>query len=128
MADCLYWEGSYSKAIREYQTLGQSRDPAVQNYASFRTADCLLLRNKVGDALTAYRALAGKRPTDWTADSAQWRIANIYIKLQNLTQAKTELQKLIAATQNQNTRESAQMALSRLGETEPFQKGVGVPE
>jgi len=79
-ADNLYWLGNYSKAIREYQNLESIQDRQCENYAKLQIAKCLLLENKLGDALAVYRSLAEKFEMDSTADSAQLMVANVYMK------------------------------------------------
>lgn len=49
-------------------------------------------------------------------------IANAYLKLQNVSQAKKELKKLIAQSQNHGIEESAQKALRQIDEEATFDK------
>ncbi len=129
MSDCRYWDGNYEKAIKEYKKLlALYGDKGFSGYAQFQIANCLLLNEKVGDALTAYRELVEKSPTDPLADSAQLMVANTYLKLQNLSQAKTELQKLMSISKNRLVQSAVQKELRQMEEEEPFRKGVGVPE
>ena len=128
-ADNLYWLGNYSKAIREYQNLESIQAGQYKNYAKLQIAKCLLLENKLGDALTIYRSLAEKFKMDLTADSAQLMIANVYMKLQNFNQAKTEFQKLESSTKNnKDIQISGQRALSLMEKKEFFQRRNGVPK
>lgn len=129
LADCQYWLGHYQTADKEYKKLmtvypGKGLD----SYALLQTGNCLLLDDKVGDALNSYRELTDKYPTDSLADSAQLLIANSYLKLQNYKQAKIELQKLMSFTRDKDVQEAAQKALRQIEAEEPFHKGVGVPE
>jgi len=128
-ADNLYWLGNYSKAIREYQNLESIQDRQCENYAKLQIAKCLLLENKLGDALAVYRSLAEKFEMDSTADSAQLMVANVYMKLQNFNQAKTEFQKLESLTKNnKDIQISGQKALSLIEKKESFQGQIGVPK
>lgn len=128
-ADCQYWQGHYNHAMREYKKLLEmDAGKSLEGYARMQTANCLLLDEKVGDALTAYKEIVEKYPTDPMADSAQLMVANTYLKLQNYKQAKSELRKLMSFTTNKDIQQSAQKALRQLEEEEPFRKGVGVPE
>ena len=63
-----------------------------------------------------------KNPGTAIADSAQLMTANAYLKLQNVTQAKKELKKLIAQSQNRDIQESAQKALRKIEEEASFDK------
>lgn len=129
LADCQYWQGHYEKAGKEYKKLFTSyEDKGFAGYAQLQAGNCLLLDDKVGDALTSYREIVEKYPTDPAAASAQLMIANSYLKLQNFKQAKIELRKLMSFTQNQDLQQSAQKSLRQIEEEEPFKKGVGVSE
>lgn len=129
LADCRYWLGHYNHAMNEYKKLSANYPGrGLDGYALLQTAHCLLLNDKVGDALSAYREIVEKYPTDPTADWAQLMVANTYLKLQNYSQAKTELQKLMSFTQSKDVQDEAQKALRQLEAEEPFRKGVGVPE
>ncbi len=129
LADCQYWLGHYQTAVKEYKTLMTIyAGKGLDSYALFQTGNCLLLDDKVEDALAAYRELSEKYPTDPLADSAQLLIANSYIKLQNYKQARVELQKLISFTRDKDVQESAQKALRQIEEEESLHKGVAVPE
>lgn len=128
LADCQYWLGHYQTAGKEYKKLSTVfAGKGLESYALFQTGNSLLLDDKVGDALAAYRELTDKYPTDPLADSAQLMIANSYIKLQNYKQAKAELQKLVSFTRDKDIQDAAQKALRQIEEEEPFRKGVGVP-
>ncbi|HVM32401.1 MAG TPA: tetratricopeptide repeat protein [bacterium] len=122
LADCDYWEGYYSRAMREYKKLAESPDRDVQDYAALQIAGCLLLRNQVGDAITAYRALVEKSPGRPAAEQAQLMIANVYLRIQNPSQAKTELQKLLSFSKNKAYQADAQAALRQLDAQAPFEK------
>lgn len=129
LADCQYWLGHYQTASKEYKKLTVVyAGKGLDSYVLLQTGNCLLLDDKVGDALAAYRELTEKYPTDPLADSAQLLIANSYLKLQNYKQAKVELQKLMSFTRDKDIQESAQKALRQIEAEEPFHKGVGVPE
>ena len=128
LADCQYWLGHYQTAGKEYKKLTTVyAGKGLDSYALFQTGNCLLLDDKVDDALASYRELADKYPTDPLADSAQLMIANSYLKLQNYKQAKVELQKLVSFTRDKDVQDAAQKALRQIEEEEPFRKGVGVP-
>jgi TolA-binding protein len=129
IADSRYWQGHYRIAVKEYKKLiANYRDKGLQDYARLQIGNCLLLDDKVGDAVASYRELAEKSQDATIASSAQLLIANTYLKLQNPAQAKTELQKLISIVKNKDIQLAAQKALRQLDEEEPFKKGVGVPE
>lgn len=128
LADCQYWLGHYQTAGKEYKKLATVyAGKGLESYALFQTGNCLLLDDKVEDALAAYRELTDKYPTDPLSDSAELMVANSYIKLQNYKQAKVELQKLISFTRDKDIQDAAQKALHQIDEEEPFRKGVGVP-
>lgn len=128
LADCQYWLGHYQTAGREYKKLTTVyAGKGLESYALLQMGNCLLLDDKVEDALAAYRELADKYPTDPLADSAQLMIANSYLKLQNYKQAKVELQKLVSFTRDKDVQDAAQKALRQMEAEEPFRKGVGVP-
>lgn len=129
LADCEYWQGHYEKAGREYKKLFSSfGDRGFASYAQIQQGHCLLLDDKVGDALAAYQEIVEKYPAEPAATSAQLMIANAYLKLQNLKQAKTQLRKLMAFTKDPGIQQAAQNALRQIEEEEPFKKGVGVTE
>jgi TolA-binding protein len=129
LADCQYWQGHYQTAAKEYRKLASVYPgKGLDSYALMQTGNCLLLDDKVADALDTYREIVEKYPTDPLADSAQLMVANSYLKLQNFPQAKTELQKLMSVTHDKDIQQEAQKALRQLEEEEPFRKGVGVPE
>jgi tetratricopeptide (TPR) repeat protein len=125
LADCDYWQGNYSRAIREYGPLATTEEKGLEADASLQIANCLLLKNKVGDAITAYRAIVDKAPAGASSDMAQMMIANIYLKIQNPTQAKTEFQKLLSFTRNKKFQEDAQNCVRQIDAQEPFQKSDG---
>ena len=122
IADSQYWQGHYGGAIEEYKKLAALGDSSLALYAKLKIGNCLLLDDKVGDALTHYRELIDKNPGTAIADSAQLMTANAYFKLQNVTQAKKELKKLIAQSQNHDIQESAQKALRQIEEEASFDK------
>jgi TolA-binding protein len=122
IADSQYWQGHYSGAIEEYKKLAALGDSNLTLYAQLKIGNCLLLDDKVGDALTHYRELIDKNPGMAIADSAQLMTANAYVKLQNISQAKKELKKLIAQSQNHDIQESAQKALRQIEEEASFDK------
>jgi outer membrane protein assembly factor BamD (BamD/ComL family) len=123
LADCLYWQGQYEKAMVEYQTLAVGLGYADwAKAAQMRSAACLLMAGKVGDSLAAYREFYEKYPGDPLADSAQLMVANIYLKLQNPAQAKAELQKFIPAAKNPELRQAAQEAVSEMEVTKTKKK------
>jgi outer membrane protein assembly factor BamD (BamD/ComL family) len=123
IADSQYWQGHYAGAIEEYKKLTNMGDSNLALYAKLKIGNCLLLDDKVGDALTRYHELIDKNPGTAIADSAQLMTANAYLKLQNISQAKKELKKLIAQSQNHNIQESAQKALRQIEEEASFDKG-----
>ena len=129
LADCHYWQGHYQTAGKEYKKLGTVfAGKGFDAYALFQSGNCLLLDDKVSDAMGDYRELVEKYPTDPLADSAQLLVANSYLKLQNYKQAKEELQKLVSMAHDNGLQQAAQKALRQIEEEEPFRKGVGVPE
>lgn len=116
IADTQYWQGHYGGAIEEYRKLESMSDSSLGLYSKLQIGNCLLLEDKVGDALTYYRDLVEKNPGSTIADSAQLMTANAYLKLQNVPQAKKELKKLISQSQNHDIQESAQKALRQIEE------------
>lgn len=116
IADSQYWQGHYGGAIEEYRKLESMGDSSLELYSKLQIGNCLLLEDKVGDALTYYKELIEKNPGTTIADSAQLMTANAYLKLQNVSQAKKELKKLIALSQNHDIQESAQKALRQIEE------------
>lgn len=129
LADCQYWQGNYGKALKEYKNLSANYGgEGFDSYALYQGGNCLLLDDKVSDALNDYRELVEKYPTDPLADSAQLMIANTYLKLQNYKLAKTELRKLVGLTHNESIEQASQKALRQLEEEEPLRKDLGVSE
>lgn len=128
LADSDYWQGNYLRATREYGKLLSQSDQEVQDYSNLQIANCLLLKNKVGDAITAYRAIVDKDSPRRSAEMAQMMIANIYLKIQNPVQAKTEFQKLMSFTKNKAFQEDAQTNLREIDAQEPFKKPTGGTE
>lgn len=112
IADCWFWDKNYVMAAKEYERM--EKDFGV--YPSLQKANCLLLREEAGDALTAYRQIAEKNPGDPLADTAQLMVANTYLKVQNVPQAKTELFKLLGTTRNQELQRDIQTAIPQLDE------------
>ncbi len=126
LADCQYWQGHYQSAGREYKKLLSSfGDRGYYSYAQYQQGNCLLLDDKVGDAITVFRDLVEKSPNDPLAGSAQLIIANSFLKLQNINKAKTELRKLISFTKDQDLQQTAQKALRQIEgeENEPKKAG-----
>ena len=129
LADCQYWQGHYETAGREYKKLFSTfGEKGFAGYAQLQEGHCLLLDDKVGDALSSYRDVVEKYPNESTSTSAQLMVANSYLKLQNFKQAKVELRKLMVFTKNQDIQEAAQKTLRQIEEEEPFKKEVGVSD
>lgn len=62
IGDCHFWEANYDRALREYRKLaGAGKD--IEPYALYQQGNCLLLKDKVGDALATYRSLVEKYPS-----------------------------------------------------------------
>ena len=123
-ADCHYWDSNYDRALKEYHKLeGAGKD--AEAYALYQEANCLLLKDKVGDALTTYRTLIEKYPSSPLADSAQLMVANTYLKLDDRALAKSELQKFMSLTKNPALLRSAQKALQQLEEQKASGQGAG---
>ncbi len=122
IADSQYWQGHYRGAVEEYKKLGAMGDVNLALYSKLQTGNCLLMDDKVDAALNHYRELIEKNPGTAIADSAQLMTANAYLKLQNVSQAKKELKKLIAQSQNHDIQESAQKALRQIEEEASFDK------
>lgn len=126
LADCQYWMGHYQTAGKEYKILlSQFSGKGLDSYALFQSANCLMLDDKVSEALSTFHELTDKYPMDPLADSAQLIIANSYLKMQNYKKAKSELQKLISFTHDKDVQQSAQKALHQIEEDESFKKVVG---
>jgi len=116
IADTQYWQGHYGGAIEEYRKLESMGDIGLELSSKLKIGNCLLLEDKVDDALAYYRELIEKISGTTIADSAQLMTVNAYLKLQNVSQAKKELKKLIAQSQNHDIQESAQKALRQIEE------------
>jgi outer membrane protein assembly factor BamD (BamD/ComL family) len=116
IADTQYWQGHYGGAVEEYKKLETLGDSNLALYSKLKIGNTLLLEDKVGDALTCYQELIEKNPGTTIADSAQLMTANAYLKLQNVSQAKKELEKLVTQSQNHDIQESAQKALRQIEE------------
>jgi outer membrane protein assembly factor BamD (BamD/ComL family) len=116
IADTQYWQGHYGGAVEEYKKLETLGDSSLTLYSKLQIGNALLLEDKVGDALTCYQELIEKNQGTVIADSAQLMTANAYLKLQNVSQAKKELKKIIAQSQNHDIQESAQKALRQIEE------------
>ncbi len=115
IGDCHFWEANYDRALREYRKLaGAGKD--IEPYALYQQGNCLLLKDKVGDALATYRSLVEKYPSSPLADSAQLMVANTYLKLQDRALAKAELQKFITQSKNPSLLRSARKTLQDLEE------------
>jgi outer membrane protein assembly factor BamD (BamD/ComL family) len=122
IADSQYWQGHYRGAVEEYKKLAAMGDVNLALYSKLQTGNCLLMDDKVDAALNHYHELIEKNPGTAIADSAQLMTANAYLKLQNVSQAKKELKKLIAQSQNHDIQESAQKALRQIEEEASFDK------
>jgi len=120
IADAQYWQGHYGGAIEEYRKLETMGNSKLGLYAKLQIGNSLLLEDKVDEALACYRELMEKNPGTTIADSAQLMTANAYLKLQNASQAKKELKKLILQSQNHDIQESAQKALRQIEEDASF--------
>ena len=116
IADTQYWQGHYGGAVEEYKKLETLGDSSLTLYSKLQIGNALLLEDKVGDALTCYQELIEKNQGTVIADSAQLMTAYAYLKLQNVSQAKKELKKIIAQSQNHDIQESAQKALRQIEE------------
>ncbi|MGH7739622.1 MAG: tetratricopeptide repeat protein [bacterium] len=125
LADCEYWQGDYARAMREYQRLTLLPDPDIQDYARLQIAGCLLLLNKMGDALTAYRSIVDQEAGRPAAGMAQLMVSNIYLEIQNPGQGKSELQKLLKITKNKAYQEDAKETLRQIATEAPFNKDSG---
>lgn len=125
LADCEYWQGDYARAMREYKRLTLLPNPDIQDYARLQMAGCLLLLNKMGDALTAYRSIVDQEPGRPAAGMAQLMVANIYLEIQNPGQGKTELQKLLTITKNKAYQQDAKETLRQIAAEAPFKKDSG---
>ena len=62
LADCHYWQGHYETAGAGYRKLQSLSPKAGAAYALFQVANCLLLDDKVGEALETYRTLIERHP------------------------------------------------------------------
>ena len=116
IADAQYWQGHYGGAIEEYRKLETMNNSNSALYAKLQIGNSFLLEDNVEDALNCYRELIEKNPGTAIAASAQLMTANAYLKLQNMSQAKKELKKLIAQSQSHDIQESAQKALRQIEE------------
>ncbi len=129
LADCQYWQGHYQSATKEYRKLiADYGGKGYDSYALVQIGNCLLLDDKVGDALADYEDVVTKFPTDPMADSAQLMVADSYLKLQNFKQAKKELQKLVAIAHDKDIQMEAQKAIRQLEDDDSFKPGVSDTE
>jgi TolA-binding protein len=125
LSDCQFWQGHYQTAGKEYKKLGTLYSSnTLEAYSLLQSGNCLLLDDKVDEALVVYRELLDKYPADPFADSAQIMIANSYLKLQNFKRAKLELQKLMSLTHDGDIQRAAQKTLQQI-EEESSRKGDG---
>jgi outer membrane protein assembly factor BamD (BamD/ComL family) len=129
LADCQYWQGHYQTAAKEYRKLlADYPGKGYDSYALVQVGNCLLLDDKVGDALTDYEDVVEKFPSDPMADTAQLMVADSYMKLQNFKQAKKELQKLVAIAQDKDIQMEAQKTIRQLEDEDSFKPGVSDTE
>jgi len=123
LADCHYWQGHYGTAGTEYRKLLSLSPKEGAAYALFQTAHCLLLDDKVGEALETYRTLIEKHPSNPLADAAQLMLANSHLKLQDYKAAKNDLKKLASSASDREVQKSAQRVLRRIEEDGSYPRG-----
>ena len=123
LADCHFWQGHFQTSAKQYPKLlaapGASR---WEPYALFQIGLCLLLEDKVTEALASFKDVATRFPQDPMAEAAQFSIVNSYLRLQDLKQAKAELNRLIASTHDEALRAQAKDALQQVLEKESLDR------
>jgi TolA-binding protein len=123
LADCHFWQGHFQTSIKEYRKLlsapGASR---WEPYALFQIGLCLLLEDKVTEALASFKDVAARFPQDPMAEAAEFSIVNSYLRLQDLKQAKAELNRLIASTHDESLRAQAKDSLQQILEKETLDR------
>jgi len=115
IADTFYWQGNLKKAIEEYKRLADLYgDKGCGAYAYYQIGNCLYLQQKPGDALASYRDAAEKFPGDPLAGSSQLRVGEVYAKVENPEQAKSEFLKAAKAPMDPEVQAIAQAELQSL--------------
>ncbi|HVZ81391.1 MAG TPA: tetratricopeptide repeat protein [bacterium] len=127
LADCHFWQGHYQTSAKEYRKLlTASGTGRWESYALFQIGLCLLLEDKVTEALDCFQNVVDRFPKDPMADAAQFSIVNSYLKLQDLKNAKTQLHHLITASQDPFLKTQAQESLQQIVEKETFEREKSV--
>jgi TolA-binding protein len=123
LADTLYWQGLYERAVEEYSRLNALYGPAGWGaYALYQSGNCMLLLRKDGDALSFYRSAAEKYPDDPMADAALLRVAEVYRMLDDDLQAREELQNVLKHSRNEAVRALAMDELEAIEQAEETKK------
>jgi TolA-binding protein len=126
LADCHFWQGHFQTSIKEYRKLlsapgGNRWEP----YALFQIGLCLLLEDKVTEALASFQDVVARFPEDPMAEASRFSIVNSYLKLQDIKHAKAELNHLISSTHDMALRTQAQGSLQQIVEKETFDREKG---
>ena len=126
LADCHFWQGHFQTSVKEYRKLlsapgGNRWEP----YALFQIGLCLLLEDKVTEALASFEDVVARFPQDPMAEASRFSIVNSYLKLQDIKHAKAELNHLISSTHDTALRAQAQGSLQQIVEKETFDHDKG---
>jgi TolA-binding protein len=126
LADCHFWQGHFQTSAKEYRKLlslagGNRWEP----YALFQIGLCLLLEDKVTEALTSFKDVVTRFPQDPMAEAAQFSIVNSYLRLQDIKRAKAELNRLISTTHDPALKTQAQDSLQQIVEKEALDRDKG---
>lgn len=129
LADVWYWQARYDQALDAYRTLAKDvEDVPSRCYARLQAAHCLVLKNEIGEALTAYRKVVDDCPAESFAETAQLMIGNLYVKIGNPAQARLEFEKLAKLTKRPELRQTSHRQMRKLLlEVQQQRRGVEVP-
>ncbi len=125
IADTFYWQGNLKKAMEEYKRLADLYgDKGYGAYAYYQIGNCLYLQQKPGDALASYRDAAEKYPGDPLAGPAQLRVGEVYAKVDNPEQAKSEFLKAAKTPKDPDVQAIAQSELESLAPVHRPRRGA----
>lgn len=126
IADCQFWLGHHQTAYKEYKKLvSLSQGAGMQSYALFQAANCLLLEDKVAEALDAFRNITDHFQGTSMADSAQISIVNSYLRLQDFKQARIEAERLVSSSRDPGLQDQVRQGIKDMMENESFQGNKG---
>jgi tetratricopeptide (TPR) repeat protein len=76
----LFVEGKYDEAREQFERFNREySDSRFRGEALLGIAACLDAQNKTNQAMTAYRDLIDRRPTDYVLPQAQFALARLYV-------------------------------------------------